>query len=192
MKKIIVLIVFFFNLIPHLEKGTFTFSGPVTALAQYGGEYDDSGYYIIDGNVPNDGSDTQFGNLCVAMTMEYIGNYYNMGLDQYNITAAWANDNNFSFNSIVTGGVPSEYLESFIGSQFSYNILSLTDDIIGAIDSGHPIMGAYSGVTMGHMVMLFGYDFETGNVNVLDPATGHYNTMHSSEFSVLYEILPPE
>lgn len=192
MKKIIILIMLFFNLIPCLEKGKLSFTGSTNVYAQYGNEYDEDGYTIIyGGDFPEEGTDIQYGNLCVAKTMENIGDYYGMNLDQFDITSDWADNNNTSLNNIISGGVPYQDLESFIGSIFDYKLLSDSYDITGAIDNGHPIMGGYLGDEMGHMVMILGYDDESGLVTVLDPATDHYNVVESSEFYFLAEILPP-
>ncbi len=197
MKKTILLIVLFFNLIPQIDNGNISFNLSTEAYAQdWAVEYDQNGnfYFPIDnGDLPDDdGTEVQGDNMmCVFKSIEVVSGYFGGDLDQWNVAADYSDIYNLQYNEVIAKtGVSTGNMESFLSNYFYVNEISGPIALQQSIDNGYPSMGTIrNGNGSLHEVVIVSCDIG-GTVEYYDVGTGHYASGNTGVFEYIYEVQP--
>jgi hypothetical protein len=203
MKKTILTLVIFFNLIPYFHNGSITIIGVEKCNAQDMGsveEDSDGNFYfpIDDGPLPpGDGTEIQESRtMCAFEDMKMVSDYYgingDMSADDF---ASWYSANyGIIYNDVVnvTGIAPDDF-GSVLSSWFDVGVLSDQFDLMNSLQEGNMVMGVWdSGTGAGaHDVLIVSEDLD-GNVEYWDPADGTYSQTTISDFNALIEVTPRE
>jgi hypothetical protein len=202
MKKIILFTIFFFNLLPSINRGLIGINGPEKSQAQdmTVEEDTDGNYYfpIYGGDLPpDDGSVVQTGQMCVLEGMQVVANYYGLSMDAFDLAgdySAYRHDvvgSDLSETDIINStGVYTSDLEGFLSTKFDVNEISDSFELMNDLAENNAVMGTFDldGVH-GHEVVVVSCDL-AGQVEYFDPATGYYGKCDSGDFSKLLEVTP--
>lgn len=141
------------------------------------------GDHALTGHLlPGTTTSTQVANLCVFTTMGYISQFYGGGGDPGPFVLAYAQNYNVSVTDVISNGIPGANIFSAT-SLFFYS--QQTTDVVGAINSGYPVMGTIN--NGGHEVFVTGYN-NNGTYQYFDPYYGGYYALPPGAFTNIIKI----
>ncbi|MBK0379633.1 C39 family peptidase [Mucilaginibacter segetis] len=123
-------------------------------------------------------TDQQVGGMCSFKTLEWISKYLG-GNISVGTSFQWYFQNyqlnSQQINNILSGvdGISPQRVTELLDHYMSFTE-SAPGNIIGSINSGHPMMGLIETMPGNqHAVMITGYN-DNGTIEYFDPETGHY------------------
>ncbi|GAA4904475.1 hypothetical protein GCM10023313_03820 [Mucilaginibacter defluvii] len=142
---------------------------------------------------PSSTTDTQFPNLCVFKSMEWVAKYFDSNATEHSILQAYCNSKvtdgvtyGAIFLNVVQNGINSTEVPALVSKYFNYTESIST--IESAINAGHPLLASILvGPNSGHEVMITGYN-DDGTIEYFDPQIGTYFEKQPNQFYNLIEI----